>query len=323
MKKNEFLTNINNKQRFLEMLVTKMNESNLQAIQSTGDADLLIAQTAIDSALTRPTIVIGEDTDLLILLLYHVNLDCDDIFFTSEPKSRARGPTKFLDIKYSKSKLGPALCEAILFIHALLGCDTTSRLFSIGKGVALQEFKKEERFQFLSQTFSRPSSTREEIIAAGEESLLIVYGGKGCTTLDKLRLTRFCEKIATSMKMVSPESLPPTSAATSFHSMRVYYQVQVWQGRDDLNPEDWGWVAKKGKLFPLYTSQPPAPPSLLKLFRCNCKKECRNSRCTWYKNGLKCSGRCGECRGVSCMNCQDPGKLTLICKSIILFKIAV
>lgn len=40
----------------------------LQAIQSCGDADVLIVQTAI-----RSTVVIGEDRDILILLLHHVN----------------------------------------------------------------------------------------------------------------------------------------------------------------------------------------------------------------------------------------------------------
>ena len=68
------------------MLVIKKNEAKLQAIQSSGDADVLIVQTAIRSAVTRPTVVIGEDTDLLILLLHHVNQGCHRIFFTSEQK---------------------------------------------------------------------------------------------------------------------------------------------------------------------------------------------------------------------------------------------
>ena len=79
-----------------------MNEAKLQAIQSSGDADLLIVQTAIKSAATIPTVVIGEDTDLLILLLHHVNEDCQRIFFTSEQKSRSKGPTKLWDIKHVK-----------------------------------------------------------------------------------------------------------------------------------------------------------------------------------------------------------------------------
>ena len=45
----------------------------LQVIQSSGNADVLIVQTAIRSSVTRPTVVNGEDTNLLILLLHHVN----------------------------------------------------------------------------------------------------------------------------------------------------------------------------------------------------------------------------------------------------------
>ena len=174
--------------------------------------------------------------------------------------------TKLWDIKHVKSKIGQEICDAILLIHALLGCDTTSRLYSIEKSVALQKFKRENRFK---TSFSSPSSTKEEIIAAGEKLLLLVYSEKGDVTLDKLRLTRFCEKVAASMKVVSLESLPPTSAAASFHSLHVYHQVQVWKGREDLDPELRGWVVKGSKLFPVYMSKPPVPARLLKPFRCN------------------------------------------------------
>ena len=190
MKKTDFLTNLDNKQRFLEMLVIKMNAAKLHAIQSSGDADVLIVQTAIRSAVTTPTVVIGEDTDLLILLLHHVNQDCHRIFFASEQKLRSKGTTKLWDIKHVKSKLGQEICDVILLIHALLGCDTTSRLYSIGKGVALQTFKRENSSIRLSQIFSSPSSMKEEIIAAREKLLLLMYGEKGDVTLDKLHLLR-------------------------------------------------------------------------------------------------------------------------------------
>ena len=85
--------------------------------------------------------------------------------------------------------------------------------------------------------------------------------------------------------------------------------LRVWKGREDLDPELWGWVVKGSKLFPVYTSKPSAPASLLKLFRCNCKKECKNARCICFKNGRRCSGMCGECRGVSCLNCQDSSEI--------------
>ena len=106
MKKTDLVTNLDNKQWVLEMLVIKMNEAKLQAIQSSGDADVLIVQTAIQSAVvTRPTVVNGEDTDLLILLLHHINQDCHRIFFTSEQKSSSKGTTKLWDIDHVKSTL--------------------------------------------------------------------------------------------------------------------------------------------------------------------------------------------------------------------------
>ena len=87
MKKNEFLTDLENKQRFLEMLMIKMNETKLNAIQSSGDVDVLIVHTAVSSAATEPTVIIGEDTDLLIFLLHHAKNDGQSIFFTSEQKN--------------------------------------------------------------------------------------------------------------------------------------------------------------------------------------------------------------------------------------------
>jgi len=40
-----------------------------------------------------------------------------------------------------------ATANAMLFVHSLLGCDTTSRLFGRGKGAALKRLKKDERLR--------------------------------------------------------------------------------------------------------------------------------------------------------------------------------
>ena len=36
---------------------------------------------------TRATILVGDDTDLLVLLLFHAEPDCHDLYFIPEPKS--------------------------------------------------------------------------------------------------------------------------------------------------------------------------------------------------------------------------------------------
>ncbi|KAJ8034443.1 hypothetical protein HOLleu_21287 [Holothuria leucospilota] len=65
--------------------------------------------------------------------------------------------------------------------------------------------------------------------------LVSLYKGSAGDTLDKLRLERFQQKVATSVSCVRPENLPPTSSAAKFHSLHVYHQVQVWKGVTTLD----------------------------------------------------------------------------------------
>jgi hypothetical protein len=48
------------------------------------------------------------------------------------------------------------------------------------------------------------------------------------------------------------KSLPPTSDSAKFHSLRVYYQCQKWMSETvDIDPTDWEWEIKRGKLCPI------------------------------------------------------------------------
>ncbi|CAG9813141.1 unnamed protein product [Phaedon cochleariae] len=58
---------------------------------------------------------------------------------------------------------------------------------------------------------------------------------------------------------------------------------------------EFGWI------HPHYKWESPAPPELLKLFSCKCKKGCRGG-CTCLKAGLKCSVMCATCSGETCQN---------------------
>ena len=71
MKKNEFLLNKVNKQHFLELLTREMNSKNLVAKQASCDADLDIVLAGLNASETQSTVIIGEVTDLLCLLLAH------------------------------------------------------------------------------------------------------------------------------------------------------------------------------------------------------------------------------------------------------------
>ena len=266
MKKDKFLLNLKNKQCFLEMLTTEMNTVGTCGIQSAGDAETLIATTAVDIANLKPTVLIGEDVGLLILVIHFVIKKRYRMMFFMSNKN-IKGESKVWSIHFACQQLDQCVCDGILVIHDFLGCDTTSRVFFIGKGAALTKFQKGERFQQDILLFLEKDVSKAEIKEAGERLLVSLYGGKANNSLDQIRVYKFHQRIASNNKVVQPEYLCPTLDAAGFHSFRVYCQVQRWKERDNLNSKDWGWKEKSGKLVVLYTSKDAAPVSLLKLIR--------------------------------------------------------
>ena len=71
-----------------------------------------------------------------------------------------------------KEKLDPSLSEGLLFLHAVSGCDTTSRPYGIGK---VTVFRKFTELKNSISTFLNPNSSKEAIKEAGEKALLEIY----------------------------------------------------------------------------------------------------------------------------------------------------
>lgn len=300
-KKDHFLSNVKNKQRFINMLSRCLQEKNCQTIHAEEDADALIVQTAIESAKSLNTVLVGDDTDLLILLCHHASSDGKDLFFQPEAKARS-SKNRTWNIKAVKQQLGYDLCQNILFLHAVGGCDTTSRPNKIGKAAPLKKYNTTKQFRDQTKVFDSPSASKSEIVTAGEKALVYLYGGKDNDRLDSLRYKRFCEKVATRTLHIEPQNLPPTAGATMYHSLRVYFQVQQWKGVRNLLPENWGWRVIDGKLLPIMTDLQPASEELLHIIRCNCATDCSSLKCTCRKSGIKCSSICGQCKGSGCTN---------------------
>ena len=80
----------------------------------------------------------------------------------------------------------------ILFLHALLGCDTTSRLFGIGKAAILKKFETNTVLQQSAKVFDDESAAPEEIAVAGEKALVEMYNGKKNESLNALRKRKYC-----------------------------------------------------------------------------------------------------------------------------------
>jgi hypothetical protein len=216
LKKENFLANRFNKQRFIDMLGSRLRENNYTVVHASDDADVKIVLTAVECAKSRKVTVIGEDTDLLVLLCYHVDLNSCAVYFRSEPKQSTM-KMKIWNIQRTKQDIGEEMCLLLPFLHAISGCDTTSRLFGVGKGAAYKKFKSSVYVKDLAQKINS-TSAKDEIVQAGEEIIACLYGGVQYEGLDVLRYRKFASKVVTGNIFVQVQTLPPTSDAASLHS---------------------------------------------------------------------------------------------------------
>ena len=126
-----------------------------------------------------------------------------------------------------KAELGPAVCRNMWFLHAIPGCDTTYRPYSIAKPASLKKYCESVYFQDQAKVFDIPGSTQAEVATAGENALVVLYGGKQGESLDSLPYRRYYEKVATRGQQIQPQNLPPASAAARYHSLSTGQTVAV------------------------------------------------------------------------------------------------
>jgi len=283
MKKKPFLANTRNKQKFLHLLGSEMmKQEGIQITHSSGDADYNIAMTACTAAVEQPVAVVGDDTDLLILLQHHFSASNHATIYLQTS-------TKVIDISILKKELNPDLSHTLLFIHALSGCDTTSRPYGIGKVSAMNRYRL---LKDSAELFMMSDVKCEEIEISGNKAIATIYGCKDGSDLNYERASKFTEKVSSSSIYMPPERLPPTSDAARFHSRRVYLQVQAWLG-NNMEVTQWGWVLSNTGhekiLKPHRMDLPAAPEAPPKTAKCNCHGMRAKNTCSRRKNGLKCN----------------------------------
>ena len=292
MTKKAFLANGSNKQALIDVLAVEMAKADIIVKHSVGDADFKICMLACSSATSKPTAVVAEDTDVFQLLIHYADItDHSQNMYMVTAKQT-------ICITDLKKNLDPALTSALLFLHAISGCDTTSRPHGIGKVTVLA------KYQALAQcasTFMLPTATKSAIVEAGDDALLVMYDCTTSPNLTAARVAKFQRRVATAAGYVAPEKLPPTQDAARFHHYRTYHQVQEWRG-NTLAPDEWGWAVSVNGLMPVKMTQPAAPEKLLKIIRCNCSGNCEKKICTCRKNALQCTPACGQCKGITCSN---------------------
>ena len=232
-------------------------------------ADVLVGQKATESATSNDTVLVDDDTDLLILHCCNSKSTNCELYLRPEPKSSSQRAAWCWNINQVQRVLDVQICDSLLLEHALLGYDATSRVFGIGKPEALKKVRSNAFFREQADVLQDPHATSEDIRIAGENALVCLYSGRPGDKIDTLWVQQFHRKVSSSTPRVQPRTLPPTLAAAKYHSLRVYHQVQQWRGLHNCATE-WGWRFKDDKKSPVVTDLQPAPEYLLKAINCNC-----------------------------------------------------
>ena len=169
----------------MNLIGEALSESGIDVKHATEDADLLTVQTAIQYAKSIQTIVIGEDTDILILLWHYEEPGSYPIIYQTTNRR--------WDIHHLVEMSGD-LKHSVLLQHAFLGCDTVSRIFGIGKDKIMNCNRLLVLCKEVSVPFYSPCSTKRDIEDAGMK-LFGIYNRKKFTCLNKLRYKMFMENI--------------------------------------------------------------------------------------------------------------------------------
>lgn len=195
-----------------------------------------IVKAAVKASQHQPTTLIAKDTDLLVLLLYFGKTSNRGLYFRSD-KSKV---PKDYDISKMQKVLGKDLCSQLLFVHAFTGCDTTLRIFGVGKKSAFQKLVNgKTTMQACANGFALPKQAKTAIEDLGSKAMTVMFGGKNTDALASLRDNLLNKKIVSAKAFVIQEHLPPTESSTKYHCQRDYYQIMVWTEMDsDMNHVD-------------------------------------------------------------------------------------
>ena len=96
-------------------------------------------------------------------------------------------------IKATKERLGPNIYKHILFLHAVLGCDATSRLHGIGKGTSLKKIKESDKLPEQAKMFYEHSASTDDVAEAGDKAMVILRCDGTATKFDTMGLDRECQ----------------------------------------------------------------------------------------------------------------------------------
>ena len=157
-------------------------------------------------------------------------------------------------------------------IYVFTGCDSTSRVFVIGKKTWFQQItKKENKIKESSKVFCLPKQSQNVVKTSGCRAMVALLNANQNDSQASIRYNILCKIVARAKVYVMYERVPLTSRACKFISLRAYYQVMEWIGRsDEVEPSEWGWRVEGEKCIPGMKYKSSVPDVILQMNHCDC-----------------------------------------------------
>ena len=139
-----------------------------------------------------------------------------NLYFRSD-KPKADGIIEVYHINRIQEVLGHEMCSQLMFIHAMTGSDTTSRIFGVGKKTAFQYLAKGEPvLRSCVIAFTIPNHTTELIDNLGCQAMAVLFGGNGTDSLETMRCNIFSQKVVSASSFVSQNVCPQPNLLPNF-----------------------------------------------------------------------------------------------------------
>ena len=118
-----------------------------------------------------------------------------------------------------------------LFSHAFTRCNTTSAIHDIGR-VSIFKNLQNVHLAKIANVLYKGGNLPEDIEHAVIFDLLhsSLRGN-----LHQIRYRKYEEIVIVNHEKIDPSFLPPSLSAAYFHELRVYHQLQVWIGWNDMD----------------------------------------------------------------------------------------
>ena len=267
---------------------------NLRSTQEEADTRMLLH--AYHASEDYSAVVIrSPDTDVLVLCIALASSIPARLLF----ETGRRAASRIVDISAVAEKLGAQVCSALLGLHAVTGCDSTSSFYRIGKKKAWKVLKSKQSHQIalahMGDNFVLPVNLQKEV----EKYVCHLYGHPELESINEARFKAFCSRSP------PPAQLPPCADSLEQHVKRANYQAGVWKRALVASPDlpsisDHGWRVDDSNVMIMWGLLPPAPPELMAIIRCACATGCSTRRCSCLHSSISCTDAC------QCSSCANP-----------------